>query len=129
MDTSAVLALLNKSDPSHATLKHLILKEKIDIFIPVGIMAEIAYLVETRLGTRVFDLLLEDIEKQNFLLDCGLDTIAKVRQLASKYQDMPLGYSDATVIRCAMKLGAKVVSLDRRHFEVVQRELGFELLP
>ena len=97
--------------------------------MPVGILAEIAYLVETRLGNKVFDAFLRDIEARHFSLDCGLESVGDVRRLAERYADLPLGYADATVITCALKYGGRVVSLDRRDFEVVQRELDFTLLP
>jgi uncharacterized protein len=129
LDTSAVLAFLNRSDLNHAAVRDVILKETGKLIIPVGILSEIGYLVETRLGAHVFDLFLEDITKSNFVLECGLDDIANIRQLIMRYTDLPLGYADAAVITCAARMTKRIVSLDKRDFEVVQRELGFELLP
>jgi uncharacterized protein len=128
LDTSAVLALLNRSEPHHVAVKGVLLAAPGDLIIPTGILAEIGYLVENRLSHAVFDLFLEDILDGNFTLDCGNNDITRIRHLSARYSNLPLGYADAAVIACAERLTTGIVSLDKRHFEVVQRELGFELL-
>jgi hypothetical protein len=128
LDTSAVLAFLNRSDPNHKAIAKIVM-ESDGLLIPVGILAEIAYLVEHRLGSRTLDLFFEDILKANFGLDCGLDDLAEIRQLVKRYDNLPLGYADAAVMTCARRTASGVLSLDRRDFEIVRRELGFVLLP
>jgi predicted nucleic acid-binding protein len=129
LDTSAVLAFLNRSDLGHLAVSEVILQEAGKLIIPVGILSEISYLVDARLGNRVFGLFFDDVVQENFSLDCGLDDLIDVQQLVKRYNDLPLGYADAVVISCAIRTTKRIVSLDRRHFAVVQRELGFELLP
>jgi predicted nucleic acid-binding protein len=34
--------------------------------------------------------------------------------------DLPLGFADAAVIACAESKGGRVLTLDRRHFDVVR---------
>jgi uncharacterized protein len=99
LDTSAVLAFLNRSDPNHSVVSEIIVGEVGRLIIPVGILSEIGYLVEARLGSHVLDLFFDDIIKANFSLDCGLDDLVNVQQLVKRYSNLPLGYADAAVIR------------------------------
>ena len=129
LDTSAVLAFLNRADAEHASVREVLSRERETLIVPVGIMAEIGYLVETRLGQRVLSLFLQDISEGNFTLDCGLGDVARVQALVERYADMSLGYADAVVIVYAERSGLRLISLDRRHLNVVNREIPFELLP
>jgi predicted nucleic acid-binding protein len=42
---------------------------------------------------------------------------------------LPLGSADAAVIACAERHGGRVLTLDRRHFGVVEREGTISLVP
>ena len=129
LDTSALLALLNRSDPNHEPVKDILVTEPGHLIIPVGILSEICYLIELRLGHQVFALFFDDLIQENFSLDCGTQDLTDIKRLAERYANLPLGYSDAAVVCCAVRTTQRIVSLDRRDFQVVQRELGFALLP
>jgi uncharacterized protein len=75
----------------------------------------------------VLDPFLADLETGAFTLDCGLDDIARVRHLVSRYADLPLGFADATVIACSERHGQRVLIFDA-HFSVVAREGGFSVV-
>ena len=87
------------------------------------------YLAEQRYGFRAVDSVLQDLEEGKLELDCGDRDIARVRQLMARYDDLPLGSADAFVIACAERNDGHVLTLDRRHFDVVGRELGLDVLP
>jgi len=97
--------------------------------VPAGILAEIGFLVETRMGTDVLVAFLADLEQHAFTLANTEDDLARVRELVRQYADLPLGLADSTVVACAERSGGKVLTLDRRHFGVVAREGTIELLP
>jgi predicted nucleic acid-binding protein len=97
--------------------------------VPAGILAEIGYLVEHRLGVEVLDAFLFDLEQRAFALVSADEDLARVRELIRRYADLPLGLADATVIACAERHSGKVLTLDRRHFGVVAREGSIEVLP
>lgn len=45
----------------------------------------------------------------------------RVRELVDRYQDLPIGGSDASLIAIAERLGAtRIATLDHRHFRVVR---------
>ena len=97
--------------------------------VPATVLCEIGYLAETRFGPRAVDRVLHDLETGALVLDCGERDVARVRQLIARYADLPLGSADAFVAACAERNGGRVLTLDRRHFDVVGRELGLTVLP
>jgi predicted nucleic acid-binding protein len=129
LDTSALYALLNQQDPDHAVVLAELRADSGPYLVPAGIMAEIAYLVESRLGHRAMDALLADLESGAYSLDCGDEDIHRIRSLASRYEDMPLGFADASVVACAERNGGRVLTLDNRDFDVVAREETINVLP
>ena len=120
LDTSALYALVNRRDASHARIRSLVLGDGGPLLVPAGILAEIAYLIEQRLPLAL-DAFLADLESGALTLVCE-DDIARVRMLVDRYADLPLGVADASVIACAERHGGRVATLDRRHFGVVERE-------
>jgi predicted nucleic acid-binding protein len=55
--------------------------------------------------------------------------IAAQYELAARYADLPLGVADAAVAVCAERHGGRVLTLDRRDFDVVAGEARLEVLP
>jgi len=92
-------------------------------------LGEIGYLVERRLGTRVLDLLLSDLESGALTLDCGDRDFPRIRELVQRYADLRLGFADAAVVACAERMGGRVLTLDRRDFDVVAGEGRISVLP
>lgn len=129
LDTSAVLALLNRRDRDHGAVRAAFEADDGPYLVPVSVLAEIGYLVERRLGARVLDTFLDDVLRGAFTLDCGEDDIPRVRELVRRYADLPLGFVDAAVIACGERNGGRVLALDRRDFGVVAREGTIQLLP
>ena len=129
LDTSGLFALLNRRDKDHGRARIALLEDKGPYLVPAGILAEITYLVERRLGQRVLDGLLADLETGGFTLDCGEENFGRTRELVGRYADMPLGFADASVISCAERNGGRVLTLDLRHFGTVAAEGKLSLLP
>jgi predicted nucleic acid-binding protein len=129
LDTSALFALLNRRDPDHELVKRVFLDDGGPYLVPAGILAEIGYLVEQRLGLEVLDAFLEDLEQRALALECGEDELPRVRALVRRYADLPLGFADASVVACAERHGGAVLTLDLRHFGVVSREGTIAVLP
>ena len=97
--------------------------------MPSGILAEVGYLIERRLGVPVLEAFLLDLEQRAFTLVNSEDDLGRIRELVGRYADLPLGLADATVIACAERSGRHVLTLDQRHFGVVAREGRIEILP
>lgn len=129
LDTSGLLALFNQHDTNHLRSLAAVRQDAGPFVIPVGILSEIGYMLERQLGQRALQLFLADLLAGAFILDCGIEDISRVLQLASRYADLPLGIADAMVIACAERHGGRVLTFDRRHFGVVGREGTITIVP
>jgi predicted nucleic acid-binding protein len=129
LDTSGLLALLNRRDPDHARVPAAFDDDNGPYLVPAGILAEITYMVEQRLGLRTLDLFLEDLESSAYALDCGNQDLPRIRALIKRYADLPLGFADASVVACAERNGGRVLTLDARDFGVVARAGTVTVLP
>ena len=129
LDTSALYALLNRGDRAHAAAVEALNGDRGPYLVPAATLGEIAFLVEERLGIRVLDLLLGDLETGAYTLDCGEGDLARTRQLVARYADLSLGFVDAAVIACAERSGGRVMTFDLRDFGVVAAEGTITIVP
>ena len=129
LDTSALYALVNRRDPDHESVREAFEQDGGPYLVPAGILAEIAYLLEQRLGNDVLDAFLGDLENGALTFEAGEEDLARVRELIARYADLPLGFADAAVIACAERSGGRVLTLDSRDFGTVAREGTITLLP
>jgi uncharacterized protein len=120
LDTSALFALANRRDPQHAQAKAAFLADPGPHLVPAGILAEVGYLIESRLGTRAVVLFLESLAR-DLTLECGEQDLPRVAALVERYADLPLGLADACVVACAERNGGALLAFDE-DFEVIARE-------
>lgn len=96
------------------------------------VITEVTYLIGTRLGADVEVRFLGDLATGNLIPEPVLPADwLRIAELVARYQDLPLGTADASVVTAAERLAVTAVAtLDRRHFGVVQPRSGaFRLLP
>jgi predicted nucleic acid-binding protein len=62
-------------------------------------------------------------------MDCGEEDWSRIRELASRYANLPLGLADASVVACAERHTGRVLSLDERDLQIVAREGRITVLP
>jgi predicted nucleic acid-binding protein len=129
LDTSGLLALLNRRDPDHARALGVLEGDAGPYIVPAGIVAEITYMIEQRLGLGPLDLFLQDLESGAYSFDCGQADLPRIRALVTRYADLPLGFADASVVACAERSGGRVLTLDVRDFGVVARAGTLQILP
>ncbi len=122
LDTSGLLAVTRRNDPSHDRATSALLADPGPYLIPTGILAEASYLLEREFGAQLLDVFLDDLITGKYLLDCGERDLPRIRALVNRFADLPLGFADAAVIACAERNGGRVLTLDLRHFGVVARE-------
>ena len=128
LDTSAVVGLLDSRDQAHGVAIAALELERTPI-VPALALAEVAYMVTKRAGERVLVGFLGGFVEGSTLLDCGDVDIPRVRDLMIRYQDLPLGFADAAVIACAERNGGRIMTFDRRDFEVVARDVAISVVP
>jgi uncharacterized protein len=128
LDTSALFALMNRRDRNHERVRAAFLHDGGPYLVPSGILSEITYLIEQRLGQRLLQLFLADLDEGAYTLDCGEGDLPRIRALVERYESLPLGFADASVIACAERIGGPVLTLDLRDFSVVAGEGRLQIL-
>jgi predicted nucleic acid-binding protein len=132
-DTGAIYALYDADDAHHAACRTLVEVEPGPLFLPVVLLAEIHYLLTSRLGPEAALEFLESLESDAFtLVDLTSDDLPRCRELVGQYRDLPLGLADASVVATAERLNiARLFTVDQRHFRAIQpRGLEpFKILP
>lgn len=121
VDSSAMLASLDRDDEHHAEALDVIRREP-TLLLPSATLCEISYFVERRHGQRVLARFVGDLVMRAYLVDGGIDDFPRVRELVERYDDLPLGFVDCAVIACAERNGGRVLTTDYRHFGVVTGE-------
>ena len=71
---------------------------------------------------------LDDCRNGRFQLEWRATDLPRIQELMRQYADLPLGFADASVIALAEHIG-RVVTTDRRHFNIVKTKEPLELLP
>jgi uncharacterized protein len=122
LDTSALLALLDADDPDHERCVRALLDHQAPFVLPAGILGEVGYLVEAKLGARALSDFVAELDRHAFAVDCGDEDFGAIGRLLVRYDDLRLGLADASVIACAARRKAAVLTLDFRDFGPVARE-------
>ena len=129
LDSSGMFELLDGAAKHHRRAREALMRERPPFLVPAGVLGELAYMVEGRLGSAALDSMLEDVETGAYVMDCGDRDVPRIRHLMRRYQDLDLGFADAAVIACAERNGGRVLTLDERDFGVVAREGQITLVP
>lgn len=132
-DSGALYALYDQRDKHHKAVRAAVTAESGAILIPVAILAEISYLLTSRLGQKAETRFLEGILRGAFTLyPFTVDDAAECKEILAQYADWELGIADAAVIAAAERTGVRrILTVDTRDFRAVRSRRGepFELLP
>jgi uncharacterized protein len=132
-DSGGLYALYDRRDKNHAAVRAAVEKEPGPIVLPAAILAELDYLLRTKLGSAAEARLLEGVV--DGLLAVEPFTIADAaccRDLLAKYEDLDLGLADASVMATAQRLGVlRILTVDERDFRPIRTGQGkaFTLIP
>lgn len=125
LDTSGLLALIDSRERHHDRVLAALDADPGPHVVPAAVLGEIAHFLDSRAETAF----LLDLADESYELDCGERDLVRAAALAQRYESLSLGLVDAAVIACAERRGGRVLTLDRRHFDVVGREVELEVLP
>lgn len=131
-DTSGLLALFNVDEPDHIAVT-LALENEARVAVSPFVVAELDYLVATRLGHAAEQLVLAELAQGPYQLESiSQEDLLGCCRIVEKYGDLAIGVADASLVVIADRLGTKrILTLDRRHFDAIRPLRGghFELLP
>ena len=131
VDTGPLYAAVDADDQDHERCLRVLEAPGVRLFIPAMVVAEVTYLVGSRLGPKVEAAFLASLADFDVEAPTATDW-SRIAKLVEQYADFPLGGTDASVIALAERLGTDVIiSLDRRHFSAVRstHSRAWRLLP
>ena len=132
-DTSGLLALFNAREPQHGDVARAVDAVETPLVVSPFVLAELDYLVATRLGVQAELAILDELGGGAYVLaDFQPDEIASARGVIARYPDQEIGLADASLVVLADRFATRtILTLDRRHFDVVRPLTGgrFTVIP
>ncbi len=133
VDAGPLYAYVDADDRHHDECLGLLEGHPGPLVVPVLVVTEVAYLLESRLGTEAEVRFLGDFAAGNLLAEpvAAADWL-RIAELVSTYRDLPLGTVDASVVAVAERRKiSSLATLDRRHFSVVRpsHAPAFDIVP
>lgn len=132
-DTSGLLAFFNPREAAHDSVRQTVEAETEPMIVSPYVVAELDYLVATRLGVRAELATLDELGGGAYELAClASDELRIAADVVRRYADQQIGVTDASLVVLAQRYRTRrLLTLDRRHFEALRplQQGRFELLP
>jgi uncharacterized protein len=132
-DTSALLALFNAGDQAHRAVATFVASSEATLIVSPFVIAELDYLIATRLGVAAELLVLRELAGGAYDLPAlGTEDLDACAKVIDKYHDQEIGVTDASLVVLADRFKtSSILTLDRRHFSILRPLTGgrFKLLP
>ena len=132
-DTSALIAYFDGDDASHSEVAAAVDADPGPFIVSPYVVAELDYLVATRRGVREELSTLAELAGGAWdLATFGSEDVRRACRVIERYADQRIGVADASIVVLADRhRTTRVLTLDRRHFDVVRTLSGhpFELVP
>jgi uncharacterized protein len=133
IDTSAVLAAVDRNDVAHDRVVAALRVERSTILLPTVVLPEVAFLLDACHGAVTAASVMAHIARGNWPIE-NLETtdLERATELMARYADSRIGFVDAAITALAERLAApRIYTLDRRHFTLIRPRHTdvFEVLP
>ncbi len=133
VDTSALLAYFDASEPDHAAVTEIIGATTDLLVVSPYVVAELDYLLATRHGVDAELAALDELTAGAWeLAGFGAGELKKAQSIIITYHDQQIGVADASNVVLAERYRTRtILTLDRRHFDVLRSTSGnpFTVLP
>lgn len=134
LDTSALLAYFNSTEPLHEAVAAVV-EQDTDALLVVSpyVIAELDYLLAARVSVAAELAVLAELASGAWeLAELSPLDLANAARIVERYADQQVGVTDASLVVLADRYDTRrVVTLDRRHFDVLRATDGgvLEVLP
>ncbi|MGI8534078.1 MAG: PIN domain-containing protein [Candidatus Limnocylindrales bacterium] len=133
LDTSGVLAAIDRSQRLHHVAAVSLRDAEPPRLLSPFVLGELDYLLTTRVGIDAELRLLDEVARGAYMLAAfSADDVDAARSLIERYRDLDIGLADASLVVLAERYGTNdLLTLDERHFRAVTKSDGapFRLLP
>jgi uncharacterized protein len=133
VDTSVLLAFFDRSEPSHPEAGRLIEGASEPLVVSPYVVAELDYLVATRVGVSAELAVLRELAGGAWeLAAMDVELLRQAAAVVERYADQAVGVADASIVVLAQRYATRrIATLDRRHFDVLRPLSGgrFAILP
>ena len=133
LDASGLLAAIDAAQPSHAAAVRALRSAVPPRCVSPFVLAELDYLVSTRVSREVARRLLVEVAGGAYQLEPFTSAdVKRAIEIMDKFGDLDIGIADASVVVIAERYGVRdVLTLDERHFRALRDGAGrpFRILP
>jgi len=112
IDTGPLIALFDKDDKYHKTIKDFIKKDSFKFVSTTAVVTEVTHMLDFNINAQIG--FLEWIIREGLVLHVIRPIeIIRVIELCKKYQDRPMDFADATLVVAAEQTGLReIISID-----------------
>lgn len=132
-DTSGLLALFNSAEPEHDVVSRLVAEIDDPLVVSPYVVAELDYLVASRVGVDAELAVLEELAGGAYeLAQLDASDLERASAVIERYRDQSIGVADASIVVLADRHRTReILTLDHRHFDVLRPLSGgrFKLIP
>jgi predicted nucleic acid-binding protein len=131
VDSGPLIAAVNRADPAHKACVEALQSPDYALVIPAMCVAEAAYLLASEVGSMIEAQFLRGLESFDVQAPLPKEWI-RIADFVEQYADFPPGGTDASIVALAERYRTDLLlTLDRRHFEVVKPKHceRFRILP
>jgi uncharacterized protein len=133
LDTSGLLAALDPDQRHHERASRVLQADPGPFLLSPFILAELDYLLLTRVGARAERALLDEVAGGAYdLVPFDAGQVAEAVAVIGRYEALRVGLADASVaVVAGMARTTRLLTLDERHFRAMRPLWGeaFDLLP
>jgi predicted nucleic acid-binding protein len=133
IDTSGLLAAIDASQHHHEAARRSLEAAAPPWVLSPFVLAELDYLLATRVGQRAERALLAEVARGVYRLEpFEADDVTAAERVIGRSAHLELGLADASLVVLAARYGAReILTLDERHFRAIRAMGGrpFRLLP
>ena len=133
VDTSALLAYFDTNEPDHDAVSRIIDASDEALVVSSYVIAELDYLVATRVGVDAELEVLRELTSGAWELAMfGVPDLEQAASIIKKYSEQQIGAADASNVVLADRHQTRTIAtLDRRHFTVLRPISGgrFAVVP
>lgn len=133
LDTSGLLAASDFAQRRHEEARRPLQGASGPLVVSPFVLAELDYLLATKVGSRHQLALLGEVERGTYRLEpFSASDVARAKEIIERHADLAVGLADASNVVLALRYDTHdILTLDEKHFRTLLGPRGepFRLLP